>query len=1457
MHLLTFLVTSRTWKSGLAALLVAAVGCLPSPVKAQEQPRSRPGEQIWMGDVGARIAAAGAVITIHAEDRQDVRTLFVVGDRSGAVTAFDAAMGDIDWGPVDLRRTDDSGRHVGPGIIASPAVLSSEGIVVFSLRDGRVVALDAAKRGQQVWAIELGRPGAPRPTVAAPPTAAADGSIIVATLTGVVYALDPSSGKKIWTYEAGRPIEHPPIATLDGRVILTVESPERSLVALKLDGREDRGFDPIAFGVLPTGAPALDGEGSLVAAHADGKLLVRRPNGSTATAEIEGVPVAQSVEEDGRTFWELSNLKIGGHRLERLRWSAGKIEKTGSVFRAQGEAVGDVALDGGGNAVYATRDGTLRAVTADGKEAWVFPPEEGASFLASPVLALGMSFIAAEDGRVFAVATGSESGAVSWPGFRRDSERRAHALGPHFLPGERIFDAPPMGWEYDISPVWDDVTDRQSVQEEKGFEQIAKRMHRKGEAPVYAIGAGRYRIALKPSSETNDGKPARDFPKETRGRYPDRLADGQNDLLRLAIVQVHDVPIQRIEVGREIPVPKNAHRASIPGTGPRARAAGSKTATADPNLRPLVWRRVSGTFHAVVPGDWVIDWPVGASGQTFPVRVRVEWPRDERRIQHIVRGAQPFMVSGEDVFAHATVFKQDGSFEPLEDGLFDPREAGRFVVVLSDTPNPIEGHRLGFLPIETVGWRDPRAFIGSRAALIGRALPIPADHEDPDRTPFVLNERARAIMGREWGFHNREERSGPIIPVNVEDPGDPEDNLVLALYERGVPVMDADGESGVTESPFPGWRYQARFYGDQTRRTPPKEHARISYLPSKSVLFDADWPEVGDEEVDADLIVIAAQNDGGYPLNPERFGNYPEVYRQPDKTQAGYNPNEEHAEISRGDRKLWVFRSDLNDRESSRPFVLVAYKDPTDSMAPKIKVIAVKPEERAHDFILTARAGDRLPPPQPIGLTNIVPIRQFSLDESVTFQDRTGELWARRAGHDNGSASVVVRYCYEKHETFDDPGSRATECPGAKGMLSWLSAYAARKRSARGETEDLNAPIDVTFKIAWPDDVPVLRPGQTLLTARDNLPSIYGERGVEIAYQQTEALGQGPSVRLFDALVERSAELASLPPSLRGAKSEEIGRSTFFVDLPPHLRHQFYFESPYGLRFRGRFIDKGGRVSDKPNLKGAPFVLMNVLDASATAAIRRALVVDGPAFDEFNAALDALSHAAAEPLDISPTREGETPQAADALALSATGLGERGYVTIVTGNDKATADAGDPVSFHVLKVSRELEVGRVIVIPHTNPFAEEVYVRHSGDFAGSVQDYEFDWRIVASVGDTKPLGGPEVWPRLLPRGPGDPSGNARLLKGTDQFSAQRVAVRYRLRSDPKRRGAPVTGPPSPMISALIVGWSGSLQASTYSTIISTISGTPNRTPSFRPCRVPDLGFVARRRSTSTLFPAWV
>lgn len=1361
--------SARAFGTVLVLLLVA----IPLAAAAQA-----PGEIVWQRALPGEAAAAGAIVDAPAGE--DLEKLFVIGDRAGTATAFYTEDGATAWGPVDLRRSNGAGAYDGPGTVAAPAVLPAEGIVVFALLDGRVVALDAARGGRVLWTRELSRSGAPRPQVVTAPAVAADGSIVVATLTGLVHFLDPRTGAPIGErpFEADGPIEHAPLATLDARIFLTVQNPGRSLSALNADGDRDTGTPSIAYDVLPTAPPALDGTGRLVVANAGGSLDVRMPDGRMVSAAMDGTPVAQSVEEDGGAIWTLANLRDGGHHLRRMSVSGDALEEI-AAFEGAGEAVGDVALDDGGLAVYATRGGVLRAVTGQGQEAWAFSPKDGAAFLSTPVLAGGQAFLASADGRVFAVATGSGSDRSAWPGFRGGADRRGHVLGPHFLPGERIFDAPPQGWTYEVTPEAG-ASDLAPV----ALKEIADRMMLSAETEgIRAIDGGRFRVALRPSRAGNGTIVAEPI-DDNRGAFPPPAAGADMDD-REAVVHVLAVPTQRLEVGDQVPIPINTDIAKILDSGPEVRAAVDGAATLDPQTRPFVWRRATRTLHAVVPGVWRIEWPLDGGAGTFPVLFSVAWPGDDATVQKVVQHAQAFDVTIDETFSNATVFLADGTSAPLGDGMFDPESIGRSVVVLSDMPRPGDSEKLGFLAIETVEWRDPSVFIGTRPAPIGSPLAIPADHEDPAGTPYIMNDLSRVIMGPDDGFHNREARLGPIVPVNVEDPDEHRDDLVLALYRSSAPLLDADGTAGETASPFPGWRAQERFYGTEADRQLPAQRPRSSYVPARSVLYDAYWPEVGED----DTIVIAAQNSREYWLDPTVFGENPRIYRQPDRTMPGYNPNEEHARIA--GRQLYVFRSDLNTPESSRPFVLVAYNDPLADDAPKAKLFAVETENREHRFVFSVQAGQRIVPPKPIGV-GVFRTKQITLDGSIAFKDRQGILWARRAGHDNGSVSVVNRYCYEVDDTFDDPADLVDDCPGDNdGMAAWLSVYAAEKRRQRGvATEDINAPLDVRFDISWPESAPVLRRGRTLLTAREGLPQILDQRGVEIAYQQSEALGNGPSVSLFDALAARTAKLRDLPPQLMGAKSETLEGVTLFPGLPPHLRHQFYFQKDYGLRFRGRFIDGDANVGERPIAPGDAFVLMNVLDPGAPDAIRNALDAQGADFADFNAALDALARKAAAPLDLAPAVVGEEPAAAEALALSATADGPGGYVTIVTGNDKISEGAGDPVEVHVIRVSPELETGRVIVIYHTNPFAEEVYVRHSGDFAGSVGRYEFDWRIVPAIGDTRAAGEPSTWPKLLPQDDGDPDANARLIKGRQQFSALDVTVRYRLRSDPQRGGAP-------------------------------------------------------------------
>src|SRR6185436_6349107 len=78
-------------------------------------------------------------------------------------------------------------------------------------------------------------------------------------------------------------------------------------------------------------------------------------------------------------------------------------------------------------------------------------------------------------------------------------------------------------------------------------------------------------------------------------------------------------------------------------------------------------------------------------------------------------------------------------------------------------------------------------------------------------------------------------------------------------------------------------------------------------------------------------------------------------------------------------------------------------------------------------------------------------------------------------------------------------------------------------------------------------------------------------------------------------------------------------------------------------------------------------------------------------------------------------------------ALTATGSGS-GWVTMVFGNGRAFTPAGEPVSVKVFKVTPQLYVGDLKILPSKNPLDEQVSLRHSGDFAANPGNYEFEWR---------------------------------------------------------------------------------------------------------------------------------
>ena len=83
--------------------------------------------------------------------------------------------------------------------------------------------------------------------------------------------------------------------------------------------------------------------------------------------------------------------------------------------------------------------------------------------------------------------------------------------------------------------------------------------------------------------------------------------------------------------------------------------------------------------------------------------------------------------------------------------------------------------------------------------------------------------------------------------------------------------------------------------------------------------------------------------------------------------------------------------------------------------------------------------------------------------------------------------------------------------------------------------------------------------------------------------------------------------------------------------------------------------------------------------------------------------------------------------AVDSYAITATGQGT-GFVTMVFGNGSAFTPDGDPVQVKVFKIANQLYPGDLKIITSSNPLDEQVTLRHSADYAGRPEDYEFDWR---------------------------------------------------------------------------------------------------------------------------------
>jgi hypothetical protein len=369
-------------------------------------------------------------------------------------------------------------------------------------------------------------------------------------------------------------------------------------------------------------------------------------------------------------------------------------------------------------------------------------------------------------------------------------------------------------------------------------------------------------------------------------------------------IYLYDVPIQRFEIGSEIPRPGNVDIAPpFPSVGPKVEPAGA-----------TYWHVPSQKLYLIKSGDFLVSWKL-LNGTTNNVQAFGVWPTNQTRYQTLVAGSPAVDLTDQSLYTTTLLLNTSGGVDDHEvnsNHRFAASTPGRSLLLLSSGDPSIAPIR--FQLVKAIAWSDADYLHDNAAAVIGQEIVDTFGYHDATAgTPWVV--QSNSVHCAAVNFYDRANRSGPIIAVNKDRPGDDSDDLVVAYYKKGTKLYNP--ATGLAVSNNLMWPYQP-----------------VRYRPN--------WP------TNAPAIVIASQK-GTDVIDPALFKNW-NLYFQNSSNVAGFNPNDEHAlprPYSGGDA-IFALRDDLGTTNTSLPYVLMSYQDPV-SNAGKMKVWRVVAEQ-APDF---------------------------------------------------------------------------------------------------------------------------------------------------------------------------------------------------------------------------------------------------------------------------------------------------------------------------------------------------------------------------------------------------------------------------------------------------------------------------------------------------------------------------
>jgi uncharacterized repeat protein (TIGR01451 family) len=276
---------------------------------------------------------------------------------------YETKLGVNNVGGLALKWTYASGAFVE----SSPAVVN--GVVYIGSDDGNLYALNAST-GEKLWSFST---GSVQPILDAP--AVADGVVYIGSYDGIFYALDAKTGKQLWSFVTGsNPVVGPP-TVVDGVVYVSGGVPE-TLYALN----------------------AMTGK----MLWSDGNSI----GGWDSAAVANGVVFIGSFDD---------NLRAINARSGAVLWRYAVAD--GFVDSSPAVADGVVYIGSWDGTVYAVRAST-------GALLWSY--QTGSNITSSPAVANGLVYIGSWDHNVYAL--NAKTGARSWNFTTADSVESSPAV---------------------------------------------------------------------------------------------------------------------------------------------------------------------------------------------------------------------------------------------------------------------------------------------------------------------------------------------------------------------------------------------------------------------------------------------------------------------------------------------------------------------------------------------------------------------------------------------------------------------------------------------------------------------------------------------------------------------------------------------------------------------------------------------------------------------------------------------------------------------------------------------------------------------------------------------------------------------------------------------------------------------------------------------------------------------